>query len=140
VTKASSFTDTNVVLQNPFLALSTRILNVYSDAFRQNMENLTASSARIIQEETMRAWNDAVQSCTKALAKNAMSSQQRAMERINEANQKAFGILVTDFSPFKMQPMAGVANWMPPMANVFSQALSNLEESSIPKRKRRRQQ
>lgn len=104
---------TNVFAQNPFLALSTKIVNVYSEAIRQNMEYLSVSSARIIQEQTIKAWTNAAQSCSKALAENAMSSQQQAIERIADANRKAFGILAWDLSPFKMQPMAGFANWLP---------------------------
>jgi len=104
---------TNVFAHNPFLAASTRIANVYSEAIRQNMEYLTVSSARIIQEQTAKAWADAAQSCSKALAENFMSSQQKAIERMANANQKAFGILAWDLSPFKMQPMNPLASWMP---------------------------
>lgn len=102
---------TNVLAQNPFLTLSTKIVNVYSEAIRQNMEYLSVSSARIIQEQTIKAWTNAAQSCSQALTKNAMSSQPQAMERIADANRKAFGMLAWDFSPFKMQPMTGLADW-----------------------------
>jgi hypothetical protein len=47
VTHAST-SNTNAFAQNPFFALSTKMLNIYSDAIRQNMENLTVSSAKII--------------------------------------------------------------------------------------------
>lgn len=102
---------TNVFEQNPFLSLSTKILTIYSEAIRQNMEYLSVSSARIIQEQAIKAWTNAAQSCSKALAANAMSSQQQSMERIADANRKAFGALALDLSPFKMQP--GFANWLP---------------------------
>lgn len=95
--------------------MSTKILNIYSEAIRQNIEYLSVSSARIIQEQTVKAWTDVAQSCSKALAANAVSSQQQAMERIADANRKAFGALASDFSPFKMQPTPGFANWLPDM-------------------------
>jgi hypothetical protein len=138
--------DTNVLPQHPFFNLATNIFNVYSDAVRQNVEELTVSSAKIIQEQTIRAWTNAAQSCSKALAKNAMFSQQQSIERIIEANKKAFGIFAVDLSPFKMQPMAGVANWLPTMwlptrTNASSKAPSpKLGKSSSPKRARRRTQ
>jgi hypothetical protein len=141
VTNASSATDTNVLAQNPVFTFATKILNVYSGAIRQNMEDLTVSSAKIIQEQTIQAWTNAAQSCSKALAENAMSNQRQAIERIIEANQKAFGILAVDLSPFKMQPMARVADWLSPMVRVSSEALSsNLRKSSNLKRERRRYQ
>lgn len=116
----------NVFSQNPYFALSNKILNVYSEAIRQNMEYLSVSSARIIQEQAIKTWTNAAQSCSKALAENAMSSQQKAIERIADANRKAFGMLAWDFSPFKMQPMAGFANWLPaiPGAPSFSKPKS----------------
>jgi len=113
---ASFINDTNVLAQNPFMNSATKIMNVYSDAVRQNMEGLIVSSAKIIQSETIRAWTSAAQSCSKALAENAMSSQQQALERIIEANKEVFGIFGMDLSPFKMQPMAGVADWLPTAA------------------------
>jgi len=122
VTTASSFSNTNAFTQNPFFALSTKIANVYSDAIRQNMENLTVSAARIIQQQTIQAWTNAAQSCGKALAENAMSSQQQAIERITDANRKAFGIFGWELSPFKMQPMAGFANWLPTTTKTVSKS------------------
>lgn len=115
---------TNVFVQNPFLALSTKIVGVYSEAIRQNMEYLSVSSARIIQEQAIKAWTDAVQSCSKALAENAMSSQQQAMERIADANRTAFEMLASGFSPFKMPPMAGLAEWFPAMPDAASMSNS----------------
>ena len=109
---------TTVFAQNPFLAVSTKIANVYSEAIRQNMQYLTVSSARIIQEQTVKAWTNAAQSCTKALAENVMSSQQKALERMTDANQKAFGILAWDLSPFKMQPMNAFTSWFPAMTDM----------------------
>lgn len=119
---ASSSTDTNVFSQNPFFTLSTKIVNVYSDAIRQNMENLTVSSAKIIQEQTIQAWTNATQSCSKALAENAMSSQQQAIERIADANRKVFGILSWNLSPFKMQPMTGFPSWLSTTTNSASKS------------------
>lgn len=122
MTTASSSSNTNAFAQNPFFALSTKIVNIYSDTIRQNMENLTVSSAKIIQQQTIQAWTNAAQSCSKALAENAMSSQQQAIERINDANQKAFGILSWDLSPFNMQPITGFANWFPTATNSISKS------------------
>jgi predicted exporter len=137
----ASYTDTNVLAQNPFFTLATKITNVYSDAIRKNMEDLTVSSAKVIQEQTIQAWTNAVQSCSKALAENAMSNQQQAIERITEANQKAFGMLAVDLSPFKMQPMATVAHWLPTMTSASFKAPSpNRDESRSPKRERRQRQ
>jgi hypothetical protein len=116
VTTASP--STKVFAQNPFLAVSTSIANVYSEAIRQNMEYLTVSSARIIQEQTIKAWADAAQSCGKALAANMMSGQQKALERMADANQKAFGILAWDLSPFKMQAMNPFTSWFPTMTDM----------------------
>ncbi|WP_136414575.1 hypothetical protein [Herbaspirillum sp. ST 5-3] len=110
---------TNVLAQNPFFAMSTKIINVYSEAIRQNMKSLSVSSAKIIQEQTIKAWTNAAQSCSEALAQNAMQSQQKAIERIVEANQKAFGVLSWDFSPFKMQPIAGLSALFPAMPDAL---------------------
>ena len=119
---------TNVFAQHPFFAVSTRIANVYSEAIRQNMEYLTVSSARIIQEQTIKAWANAAQSCSKALAENVMSSQQKALERMADANQKAFGILAGDLGPFKMQPMNAFTPWFP--------AITDMAASSKPASRR----
>jgi hypothetical protein len=56
VTYAPSSSNTNALSQNPFFALSTKIAKVYGDALRQNMEHLTVSSAKIIQQQTIQAW------------------------------------------------------------------------------------
>jgi polyhydroxyalkanoate synthesis regulator protein len=109
----------NVFSQNPFLALSTKIANVYGEALQQHMAYLSASSARIIQEQAVMAWTQAAQSCSKALAENALASQQQAIARIADANRKAFGMLASDFSPFKMQPMAGFTNWLPALPHAL---------------------
>jgi hypothetical protein len=124
VTTASSFSNTNAFAQNPFFTLSTKIVTLYSDAIRQNMENLTVSSAKIIQQQTIQAWTNVAQSCSKALAQNALSSQRQAIERITETNRKTFGILGWDLNPFKMQPMTGFANWFPAAPNSVSQSKS----------------
>lgn len=108
VTNTSISTD--VLTQNPLFALSTKIVALYSDAIRQNMENLSASSAKIIQEQTIKAWTDAAQSCSTALAENAMSSQQEAIERITEANRKAFKMLGWGLVPFDMRSMTNFVN------------------------------
>jgi hypothetical protein len=68
-----------------------------------------------------------------------MSNQQQSIKRITEANQKAFGIFAVDLSPFKMQPMDSIANWLAPMTSAFSKAPSpNLDKSSSAKKQSRR--
>lgn len=139
VTTTSSITDSDVLAQNWYLKLTTKIINVYRDAIRQNMKDLTVSSAKIIQEQTIQAWASAAQSCSKDLAENTMANQRHAIERITEANQKAFGILAADLNPFKMQPMARAPNRFPSMPGASTRASpSNLDESSSPERKRLR--
>ncbi|OWW19941.1 hypothetical protein AYR66_10940 [Noviherbaspirillum denitrificans] len=88
------------------------------------MEYLTVSSARIIQEQTIKAWVEAAQACSQALAENAMSSQQKALERIADANQKAFGILAGGPSSVQLQPMNPFASWFPAMPNKAAPAKS----------------
>ena len=122
MTKTSRPTD--VFSQNPFFALSTKILNIYAEAIRQNMEAMSISSVKIIQEQTIKAWSDAMQSCSKALAENAMSRQQPAIDRIADANRETFRVVLGDLSPFKIQPMAGVANWFPGMPDYRSMTKS----------------
>jgi hypothetical protein len=126
----ASHSNINAFAQNPFFALSTKILNIYSDAIRQNMENLILSSAKIIQQQTIQAWTNAAQSCSKALAENAMSNQQQAIKRITDANREAFEMLAWDLSPFEMQPMNGFANGFSTAAN------SGSKPNSVSKSKR----
>jgi hypothetical protein len=56
------------------------------------------SSARIIQEHTLRAFVSASQACADALAKNAMSVQQQSMGRLLDANGKAMGVMGQAFT------------------------------------------
>jgi hypothetical protein len=66
---------------------------VYRDAMQASAQQWVLSSANIIQEHTLRAIINASQSCADALAKNAMTMQQKSMERMMDANQKAAGLM-----------------------------------------------
>ena len=70
-----------------------RIANVYADSTRFSMEQLWLSSSKIIMQETMKAFIAASQSCTQALAANAMNVQQQSFSRLLGANQKAAEIM-----------------------------------------------
>jgi len=81
--------------------LPSKIANVYADAIRQNIEQMTASSTKIMQEQAIQAWTRAAHACAEALVQNAVSSQEQALDCITSANRKALEILATDFTPFK---------------------------------------
>jgi hypothetical protein len=66
---------------------------VYRDAMQASAQQWVLSSANIIQEHTLRAIINASQSCADALAKNAMTMQQKSMERMMDANQKVAGMM-----------------------------------------------
>jgi hypothetical protein len=69
------------------------IANLYRDAMESSAQQLLLSSARIIQEHTLRAFMDASRACADALAKNAMEVQQQSMGRFADANQKAMTMM-----------------------------------------------
>lgn len=71
---------------------------LYEKATKESVQQWAMSSAIIIQEHTVRAFMDASKACAEALAKNAMSMQQKSMERFVEANQKAVGLLGKAFT------------------------------------------
>ena len=77
----------------PYQDAWTRIANVYADSARVNMEQLWVSSAKIIVEETTKAFMAASQSCMEALSRNAVTVQQQSFNRLLGANQKAFEIM-----------------------------------------------
>ena len=77
----------------PFLTRWSNLAGVYGDVRRANTQQLLQSSAAIVQEQMLRAFISATQSCAEALAKNAVSVQQRSMERFADANGKAVGML-----------------------------------------------
>lgn len=89
----------------PFLDLWSRIAGVYGEAMRANTQQLVLSSAAVIQEQMLRAFITASQSCADALAKNAMSVQQQSMERFADANGKAVGIMGQAFTQAWMGSM-----------------------------------
>lgn len=77
----------------PASDLWTRIGSVYKESMQQSAQELWASSARIIQEHTTRAWIEASQSCMQALAENAAAVQQRAFAQMIKDHQKATDIV-----------------------------------------------
>ncbi len=77
----------------PFFDAWAGIANVYRDAMQSSAQQWITSSAGIIQEHTLRAFINASQACADALARNAMSQQQKSMERLVDANQKAVGLI-----------------------------------------------
>jgi hypothetical protein len=82
----------------PWLDAWARIASMYQEATQACMQHLLLSSANIIQEHMMRAFVAAAQSCAEALAQNAMSVQQQAVERFSDANQKAMGMMGEAFA------------------------------------------
>jgi hypothetical protein len=78
---------------SPFFDTWARVAGLYRDAAQSSAQHLTLSSAAIVQEHTMRAFLSAAQACTDALAKNAISVQQKSFERFADANLKALGIM-----------------------------------------------
>ena len=77
----------------PFLKLWSNVAGVYGEAMRANTQQLLLSSMVVIQEQMLRAYITASQSCADALAKNAMAVQRQSMERLAEANGKVVGML-----------------------------------------------
>jgi hypothetical protein len=71
----------------------SRIGIVYKDALDASAYDLVVSSARIVQEHTLRAMVAASQSCAQALAQNAAKVQQQSLDRMISANQKAAEIV-----------------------------------------------
>jgi len=89
----------------PFLKLWSNVAGVYGDAMRANTQQLLLSSAAVIQEQMLRAYITASQSCAEALAKNAMAVQRQSMERVAEANGKVAGMLGQAFTQAWMGSM-----------------------------------
>ena len=77
----------------PFLALWSNAAGVYGEVMRANTQQLLFSSAAVIQEQMLRAFISASQSCADALAKNAMVVQRQSMERCADANGKGVGLM-----------------------------------------------
>jgi hypothetical protein len=69
------------------------IAGLYRDAMESSAQQWFTSSATIIQQHTVRAFMDAATACSDALAKNAVSVQQKSMERFADANQKAMNMM-----------------------------------------------
>lgn len=86
----------------PLFDAWTGAAGVYRDAMQASAQQWVLSSANIIQEHTLRAIINASQSCADALAKNAMTMQQKSMERLMDANQKAAGMMGQAFTDMWM--------------------------------------
>jgi len=78
---------------NQFLQTWIRVGSVYKDTLDASAQDLFMSSARIIQEHTVRAFVSAAQACAQALAENATKVQQQSLVRFASANQKAVEIM-----------------------------------------------
>lgn len=83
---------------NPYLAMLSKIGNVYTETTQVDADQLWTSSARIIQEHTTRAFISTSQECMAALAQNAAALQQQSVARIGAANQRAFEIMTGAFT------------------------------------------
>lgn len=70
-----------------------KVGTVYKEAMDASAQNLFLSSARIVQEQTLRAMVSAAHSCAEALAQNAVQVQQQSVARFSAANQKAAEIM-----------------------------------------------
>ncbi|MEN3275025.1 MAG: hypothetical protein V7631_815 [Massilia sp.] len=81
------------------------VASLYRDALGANTQQLVLSSARIIQEHTLRAFMSAAQACADALAKNALSVQQDSMARLLDANGKVAGVMGNAFTQAWVQSM-----------------------------------
>jgi hypothetical protein len=93
------FTAVSVQLNTqPYQDAFSKIAKVYSDSLRANTEQLWMSSTHIVQEETIKAFVTASQSCMEALAKNAESVMQQSFGRMVGANQQAFEIMSRTFT------------------------------------------
>lgn len=82
----------------PLFDTWSEIAGVYRDATQASTQQMMLSSARIIQEHTLRAFVSAAQACADALAKNAISVQQQSLGRFVDANGKAAGIMSAAFA------------------------------------------
>jgi len=83
------------------------VAGLYKNAMEASAQQWVMSSANIIQQHTLQAFINASQACADALAKNAVSVQQKSMERLVDANQKAVGLVgkaVTDAWMGSMKP------------------------------------
>lgn len=81
------------------------VAGLYRNAMEASAQQWVMSSANIIQQHTLQAVINASQSCADALAKNAVSVQQKSMERLVDANQKAVGLMGKAFTDAWMGSM-----------------------------------
>jgi len=82
----------------PFFGMWSDVTGLYREVVKANTEQLLFTSAKVVQEQMLRAFISTAQSCTDALAKNALSVQQQSMERFAEANGKAVGLMGQAFT------------------------------------------
>jgi hypothetical protein len=83
------------------------VAGLYQNAMQASAQQWMTSSAGIIQQHTLQAFANASRACADALAKNAVSMQQKSMERFVDANQKAVGMIgqaLTDAWMGSMRP------------------------------------
>jgi hypothetical protein len=78
---------------NPLFATWSDVAGLYQNAMETSAQQWMTSSAGIIQQHTLQAFVNASQACADALAKNAVTMQQKSMERLVDANQKAVGLV-----------------------------------------------
>lgn len=88
---------------SPIFKAWSDVASLYRDALGANTQQMVLSSARIIQEHTLRAFMSASQACADALAKNALSVQQDSMARLLDANGKAAGMMGNAFTQAWLQ-------------------------------------
>ena len=77
----------------PFFDTWSNVAGLYRNVMQESSQQLLTSSARIIQEHTLRALISASKACADALAKNAVAVQQASLGRFVDANQKAVGVM-----------------------------------------------
>lgn len=76
-----------------FFETWARVGILYKDALDASAQDMVVSSARIVQEHSLRAWVAASQACSQALAQNAAAVQQQSFDRFLDANRKAAEIM-----------------------------------------------
>lgn len=101
------------VMSAPLFTLWSNIAGVYGEAMRANTQQLLFSSVAIIQEQMLRAFITASQSCADALAKNAMVVQRQSMERFADANGEVVGLMGQALRQVWMESMQRAKQGLP---------------------------
>jgi hypothetical protein len=81
------------------------VAGLYKNAMDASAQQWVTSSASIIQQHNLQAFVGASRACADALAKNAVSVQQKSMERFVDANQKAAGMIGQAFTDAWMRSL-----------------------------------